>query len=68
MGGTVQKNPERAKQFLLTQHEQNFRERTCVRASAITTQSSIGEKFFRRGKIFLRWFFEAVESVNRGAR
>src|SRR5581483_2241738 len=46
MAGTVQKKSARAKQKLLTQHQQFFRAAHAILASAIATKSSIGEKNF----------------------
>ena len=50
--GTVQKKSARAKQFLLTQHEQTFCAALARVASASATKSSIGENKIRRRKDF----------------
>jgi hypothetical protein len=68
MGGTVQKKLARAKQFLFIQHTQNFRASLARVASAMTTQSSIGEKRFEKRKDFSGGSFQAVEIAMREAR
>jgi hypothetical protein len=68
MGGTVQKKLARAKQFLFIQHAQIFRAALARVASAMTTQSSIGEKRFEKRKDFSASNFQAVEIAMREAR
>jgi len=68
MGGTVQKKLARAKQFLFIQHTQIFRAALARVASAMTTQSSIGEKRFEKRKDFSASNFQTVEIAMREAR
>jgi hypothetical protein len=44
MEGTVQKKSARAKQFLLTQHQQNFHANCALVASASVMKSSIAAR------------------------
>jgi hypothetical protein len=70
MGGTVQKKFARAKQNLLTQHQQKFHRIRALVASARATQTSIGEKTKSQRKDFSWSSFWPVdcEAVKRAVR
>jgi hypothetical protein len=52
MGGTVQKKSERAKQFLLTQHQQNFRAARALAQAQSRSQLASARVRNRIEKIF----------------
>src|SRR5213075_1002904 len=63
MGGTVQKKSKRAKQFLLTQHQQKFRAARALAQAQSRSQLASARVRNRIEKIFSIWFFGTVESA-----